>query len=175
MKHFCGTHFFNPPRYMALLEIIPHSGSDPEMINFFMEFGDRYLGKQTVLCKDTPAFIGNRIGVMSGIKMQQLTDKYDMRIEEVDEISGPLIGRPKTATYRLQDLVGIDTSDKVSSFVINNVTGDEFIDSIKGDDSPEYIKFLLDHKFLGRKTGKGFYEKTKQKDDQGKPSSMHSI
>ncbi|MBT8230513.1 MAG: 3-hydroxyacyl-CoA dehydrogenase family protein, partial [Bacteroidia bacterium] len=167
-KHFCGTHFFNPPRYMPLLEVIPHSGSDQNVIDFFMDFGDVYLGKETVLCKDTPAFIANRIGVMSGTKMAQLTDKYEMRIEEVDAITGPLIARPKTATYRLQDLVGIDTSDKVSNFVMANVTNDKFFESMKEQPAPAYMKFLLDNKFLGNKTAKGFYEKTNEKDEKGK-------
>ena len=167
-KNFCGTHFFNPPRYMPLLEVIPHTESAQETIDFFMEFGDQYLGKQMVLCKDTPAFIANRIGVMSGSKMYQLTDKYEMRIEEVDAITGPLIGRPKTATFKLQDLVGIDTSAKVADFVLNNVTGDEFIDKIKDEPQPKYMDFLLENKFLGKKTKKGFYFKSKEKDEKGK-------
>lgn len=167
-KNFCGTHFFNPPRYMPLFEVIPHDSTDPGVVDFFMDFGSRYLGKQTVLCKDTPAFIANRIGVMSGIKMNLLTEKYDMKIEEVDAITGSLIARPKTATYRLQDLVGIDTSDKVSSFTASAVTGDEFFDKVKDMTQPAYMKFLLDNKFYGNKTGKGYYEKTKLKDENGK-------
>ncbi len=167
-KHFCGTHFFNPPRYMPLLEIIPHSESDPKVIDFFMDYGDNYIGKQTVLCKDTPAFIANRIGVMSGVKMMQLTDKYDMKIEEVDAIAGPLIGRPKTAHFKLQDLVGLDTGDKVTNFVLQNVKGDEYVDKIKGEPTPKYMSFLLENKFLGNKTKKGFYERTKEKDEKGK-------
>lgn len=167
-KHFCGTHFFNPPRYLPLLEVIPHETSDQAMIDYFMHFGDVVLGKQTVLCKDTPAFIANRVGVMSGTKVAMLTEKYDMRIEEVDAITGTLIGRPNTATYRLQDLVGIDTSDKVSAFVLKTVENDEFIDSIKGLEMPAYMKFLLENKFYGNKSGKGFYEKTGEKDEKGK-------
>ena len=167
-KHFCGTHFFNPPRYLRLLEVIPHETSDPAMIDFFMDFGDNFLGKQTVLCKDTPAFIANRIGVMSGAKVLALTEKYDMKIEEVDAITGPLIGRPNTATYRLQDLVGIDTGAKVTEFVLSNVSGDEFIDKMKGNGSPKFMEFLLENKFLGNKSGKGFYEKTKERDEKGK-------
>jgi 3-hydroxyacyl-CoA dehydrogenase len=167
-KHFCGTHFFNPPRYMPLLEVIPHEQCDQDVIDFFMQFGDVYLGKQMVLCKDTPAFIANRIGVMSGTKMLQLTDKYEMRIEEVDAFTGPLIGRPKTATFKLQDLVGIDTSEKVSQFVLANVKGDEYIDSIKGLPNPKYMDYLVENKFFGRKSGKGFYERTEEKDEKGK-------
>jgi len=167
-KHFCGTHFFNPARYMPLLEVIPHTNTLDSVCEFFMDYGDVYLGKQTVLCKDTPAFIANRIGVMSGIKMFQLTDKYDLRIEEVDALTGTLINRPNTATFRLQDLVGIDTSEKVSQFVMANCQDDEFISSIENPESPKYIDFLVKNKFLGRKSSKGFYEKTKQKDESGK-------
>ena len=167
-KQFCGTHFFNPPRYMPLLEIIPHSGSDPKVIDFFMDYGDTYLGKKTVLCKDTPGFIGNRIGVLSGVKMMELTDKYKMRIEEVDAITGPLIARPKTAHYKLQDLVGIDTGDKVTKFVLANVTDDSYVDKANSLTLPKYMEFLVENKFLGKKTGKGFYQRTKEKDEKGK-------
>ncbi len=167
-SHFCGTHFFNPPRYLPLFEVIPHATTSPDVTAFFMHYGDVFLGKKTVLCKDTPGFIGNRIGVLSGVKMVMLTEKYDMKIEEVDAIAGPLIARPKTAHYRLQDLVGIDTGDKVTKFVMANVKDDEFIDKIKNDPSPKYMEFLLENKFLGNKTKKGFYERTKQKDEKGK-------
>jgi len=129
--HFCGTHFFNPPRYIRLLEVIPTPNTLMDVTNFFMEFGKVGLGKQTVLCKDTPAFIGNRIGVMSGSEMTILTEKYNFRVEEVDALTGTLIGRPNTATFRLQDLVGLDTSDKVSRFVIQNVKGDRYVDKLK--------------------------------------------
>ena len=167
-KHFCGTHFFNPPRYLRLLEIIPIPESDPKMIDFFMEFGDIYLGKQTVLCKDTPAFIANRIGVMSGVRMIELTQEYGMTVEEVDAITGQLIGRPKTATFKLQDLVGIDTGEKVTNFVRDNVTNDSFFDSQKGKEDPKFMRFLVDNQFFGNKSGKGFYERTKKKDDKGR-------
>ena len=133
-----------------------------------MVFGKVILGKQTVLCKDTPAFIGNRIGVMSGTEITLLTEKYDFRIEEVDLLTGSLIGRPNTASFRLQDLVGLDTGDNVSRFVMDNVKGDDYIDSLKEKSEPKFMRFLLDNKFLGNKTGKGFYEKTKEKDKNGK-------
>jgi 3-hydroxyacyl-CoA dehydrogenase len=165
---FCGTHFFNPARYLRLLEIIPISETQKEVVDFFMGFGKVTLGKQTVLCKDTPAFIGNRIGVMSGTEMTLLTEKYDFKIEEVDALTGALIGRPNTATFRLQDLVGLDTGDHVSRFVSENVKGDQYIDQLKKRPEPKFVKFLLENKFLGNKTGKGFYEKTTQKDDTGK-------
>ena len=166
--HFCGTHFFNPPRYLRLLEVIPTPNTLMDVTNFFMEFGKVGLGKQTVLCKDTPAFIGNRIGVMSGSEMTILTEKYNFRVEEVDALTGSLIGRPNTATFRLQDLVGLDTSDKVSRFVIQNVKGDRYVDKLKERPLPKFMYFLLEHNFLGNKTGKGFYEKTSKKDEKGK-------
>ena len=165
---FCGTHFFNPARYLRLLEIIPIAETQKEVVDFFMEFGKVTLGKQTVLCKDTPAFIGNRIGVMSGTEMTLLTEQFEFQIEEVDAMTGSLIGRPNTATFRLQDLVGLDTGDNVSRFVMENVEGDTYIEKLKDRPEPKFMKFLLEQKFLGNKTGKGFYEKTKQKDENGK-------
>ena len=166
--HFCGTHFFNPPRYLRLLEVIPTSDTLESVINFFMEFGKVNLGKETVLCKDTPAFIGNRIGVMSATEMTILTKKYSFTVEEVDVLTGSLIGRPTTATFRLQDLVGLDTGDNVSRFVMDNVENDTYINKIKKLPEPKFMRFLLDNKFLGNKSGKGFYEKTKKKDANGK-------
>ncbi len=166
-KNFLGTHFFNPPRYMRLLEIIPIKETDQALTDFFMEFGDTYLGKETVLCKDTPAFIANRIGVMSGSKTFELTEKFDFKIEEVDALTGPLIGRPKTGTFRLQDLVGLDTGEKVTKFVVENAD-DEYNQTLKGKALPAYFKFLIENKFLGNKTKKGFYERTKELDDKGK-------
>ena len=173
-KHFCGTHFFNPPRYLRLFEVIPHAGTDPAVVDFFMHYGDVYLGKQTVLCKDTPGFIGNRIGVMSGAHMLTLTEKYDFTIEEVDAITGSLIGRPNTATFRLQDLVGIDTGAKVTDFVTENVTDDEYLASLKGQPQPKYLAHLLDQKWYGNKSGQGFYKKTKERDENGK-SIIHAL
>ena len=167
-SHFCGTHFFNPARYLRLLEVIPTADTAPEITDFFIEFGTVTLGKQTVLCKDTPAFIGNRIGVLSGTEITLLTEKYKFKIEEVDAMTGSLIGRPNTASFRLQDLVGLDTGDNVSRFVMENVEGDAYIDALKEKPEPKFMRFLLDNKFLGNKTGKGFYEKTKKKDANGK-------
>jgi 3-hydroxyacyl-CoA dehydrogenase len=165
-KHFCGTHFFNPPRYLRLLEVIPTTETLSDVIQFFLHYGDHYLGKTTVLCKDTPAFIGNRIGVFAMAKVFQLTSKYNLRIEEVDALTGPVVGRPKTGTFRLGDLVGHDTSGNVIRGLKANCGHDEQVSSFE---VPPYLEFLLEHKFLGNKSGQGFYKKTGEKDDKGKP------
>lgn len=111
-KNFAGTHFFNPPRYMRLLEIIPTPGTDQSVVDFLMHYGDVYLGKETVLCKDTPAFIANRVGVYTMAKIYQLTQELGLTIEEVDKLTGSAIGRPNTGTFKLSDLVGNDTEQK---------------------------------------------------------------
>ncbi len=165
-KHFCGTHFFNPPRYMRLFEVIPTKDTSPEVIDFFMNYGERYLGKQTVLCKDTPAFIANRVGVYAMAKIYQLTKEMGLSIEEVDALTGPVIGRPKTGTFRLGDLVGHDTASKVIMGIKENCPNDEQAGAFE---VPAYLQFLLDNKFLGNKTKKGFYEKTRERDANGRP------
>jgi 3-hydroxyacyl-CoA dehydrogenase len=119
-KHFCGTHFFNPPRYLRLLEIIPTPATDPEVTEFLLHYGDLYLGKTTVLCKDTPAFIANRIGVYGIMAIFGLLDKLGLTIDDVEALTGPLIGRPKSATFRTADVVGIDTLVKVAHGVADN-------------------------------------------------------
>src|SRR5882757_2873514 len=124
-KHFCGTHFFNPPRYLRLLEIIPIPHTDPEVIDFLLHYGDLYLGKTTVLCKDTPAFIANRIGVYGIMAIFGLVDRLGLTIDEIDALTGPLIGRPKSATFRTADVVGIDTLVKVAKGVYDNAPADE--------------------------------------------------
>ncbi len=165
-KHFCGTHFFNPPRYLRLLEIIPTPDTDSEVVDFLMHYGDVYLGKQTVLCKDTPAFIANRVGVYAMAKIYQLTTELGLKIEEVDRLTGPAIGRPKTGTFRLGDLVGHDTAANVIKGIKANAPQDEQAATFE---IPGYLQFLLDNKFLGNKSGQGFYKKTAQKDEGGKP------
>lgn len=164
-RHFCGTHFFNPPRYMRLLEIIPTQETMPEVTAFFMHYGDVYLGKQTVLAKDTPAFIGNRVGVYAMAKIFQLTQELGLTIDEADRLTGPAIGRPKTGTFRLGDLVGHDTAAKVIQGIKQNCPADEQAATFE---IPSYFQFLLDHHFLGDKTGQGFYKKTEEKDETGK-------
>jgi len=166
-KNFCGTHFFNPARYMALFEVIPHSMTDADVINFWMHYAEVYLGKKAVLCKDTPAFIANRIGFYSGNKVSELTEKYGLSIEEVDKITAEPIGWPSTGSYRLLDLVGLDTSVKVTKGVIDNCPEDEFVKKLKERPIPKATQFLLDNNFLGDKSGQGFYRKTEQRDEKG--------
>ena len=167
VKHFCGTHFFNPPRYLKLLEVIPTPNTDASVVDFFMEYGDLYLGKETVLCKDTPAFIANRVGVYAMAKIYQLTTELGLSIEAVDKLTGPAIGRPKTGTFRLGDLVGHDTAVKVMKGIKDNCPDDEQASAF---DNPSYMDFLLENKFFGNKTKKGFYYRTK--DENGKRVNM---
>src|SRR5690606_19361277 len=159
-KHFCGTHFFNPPRYLRLLEIIPTSYTDPDVIDFLMEYGDLFLGKTTVLCKDTPAFIANRIGVYSMASIFKLVEKLDLSIEEVEALTGPILGRPKSATFRTADVVGIDTLVKVARGVHDNCSDDEAKDTFV---IPSWVEKLVENKWLGDKTGQGFFKKIKSK------------
>jgi 3-hydroxyacyl-CoA dehydrogenase len=157
-KNFCGTHFFNPPRYLRLLEIIPTQFTDPETIRFLMHYGDLYLGKTTVLCKDTPAFIANRIGVYGIMKVLNSMQKLGLNIDEVDKLTGPVIGRPKSATFRTTDIVGLDTMIKVSNNLHEALPHDEERDKFS---VPEVILKMEQHKWLGDKTGQGFYKKSK--------------
>jgi 3-hydroxyacyl-CoA dehydrogenase len=159
--HFCGTHFFNPPRYLRLFEIIPTPDTKQEVIDFFVHYADMYLGKQPVLAKDTPAFIGNRIGVYAMAKIYQLTTELGLPINAVDKLTGPAVGRPKTGTYRLGDLVGHDTSVNVIKGIKENCPDDEQAITFA---IPKYMQYLVDNNFLGNKTGQGFYKKIKGKD-----------
>ncbi len=157
-RHFCGTHFFNPPRYLRLLEIIPTPETDPEVIGFLMEYGDLVLGKTTVLCKDTPAFIANRIGVFGIMSLFNLVDKLGLTIDEVDALTGPIIGRPKSATFRTADVVGIDTLVRVARGVADNCPQDEQRNLFA---IPGWLQQMVDKNWLGDKTGQGFFKKTK--------------
>lgn len=155
-KNFCGTHFFNPPRYLRLLEIIPTKDTDPAVVDFLMNYGDLYLGKTTVLAKDTPAFIANRIGVYGIMAIFGLVEKLDLTIDEVDALTGPIIGRPKSATFRTADVVGIDTLVKVAKGVYENCPADEAKESFK---IPGWLNKVVENKWLGDKTGQGFFKK----------------
>jgi 3-hydroxyacyl-CoA dehydrogenase len=156
--HFLGTHFFNPPRYMKLLEIIPTAETDPAVVAFMQEWATRVLGKGVVLAKDRPNFIANRIGTYAGQQRMLYALEHGYSIEEVDSLSGPLIGNPKTATFRLADLVGIDVLAHVTRNLYDAVPEDESRDSFR---LPEVITRLLEQKAFGNKSGAGFYKKVK--------------
>ncbi|MFC1223583.1 3-hydroxyacyl-CoA dehydrogenase NAD-binding domain-containing protein [Pedobacter sp. BG31] len=160
-SHFCGTHFFNPPRYLKLLEIIPTPHTKPEIVDFLMQYGDKFLGKTTVLCKDTPAFIANRVGVYSIMALLHLVEKLDLTVEEVDKFTGPALGRPKSATFRTSDVVGLDTMIKVAKGLYDNCPDDKAHDLFK---LPAYVQKMEENKWLGDKTKQGFYKKTKTAD-----------
>ncbi len=157
-KHFCGTHFFNPPRYLRLLEIIPTPHTDPGVVAFLMEYGSLQLGKTTVLCKDTPAFIANRVGVFGMMAIMNTMEKLQLNVDEVDALTGPIIGRPKSATFRTADVVGIDTLVKVAKGVADNCPDDEAKEIFN---IPAWLDKMVANNWLGDKTGQGFFKKTK--------------
>ena len=155
-KHFCGTHFFNPPRYLRLLEIIPTPFTDTEVVDFLMDYGSLQLGKTTVLCKDTPAFIANRIGVFGMMAIMNTMEKLQLTVDEIDALTGPIIGRPKSATFRTADVVGIDTLVKVANGVYDNCPADEAKDLFI---IPAWLNKMVENKWLGDKTSQGFFKK----------------
>ncbi|MDB5201806.1 MAG: 3-hydroxyacyl-CoA dehydrogenase/enoyl-CoA hydratase family protein [Ferruginibacter sp.] len=160
-KHFCGTHFFNPPRYLRLLEIIPTPFTDPEVVDFLLEYGDLFLGKTTVLAKDTPAFIANRVGVFGIMAIMNSMEKLQLSVDEVDALTGPIIGRPKSATFRTADVVGIDTLVKVAKGVAENCPQDEAKAIFE---IPAWLEKMIANNWLGDKTGQGFFKKIKSAD-----------
>ena len=157
-KHFCGTHFFNPPRYLRLLEIIPTPDTDPAITDSLMQYGDLYLGKTTVLCKDTPAFIANRIGVFAMMAIMHIKEQLKLSVDDIDALTGPVIGRPKSATFRTADVVGIDTLVKVAKGVADNCPTDEARAQFT---IPAWLEKMVANNWLGDKTGQGFFKKTK--------------
>ena len=160
--HFCGTHFFNPPRYLQLLEIIPTPHTKSEIIDFLMDYGMRFLGKKTVLCKDTPAFIANRVGVYSIMSLFHAVKELGFTVDEVDKLSGPILGRPKSATFRTCDVVGLDTLVHVANGLKANCPNDEERSLFE---LPDYIAKMVENGWLGSKSGQGFYKKSK--DEKG--------
>lgn len=157
-KHFAGTHFFNPPRYLQLLEVIPTKETATEIVSFYMEYGAKILGKKTVLCKDTPGFIGNRVGVYSMAKVMELAQELGLTVEEADTLTGAILERPKTGTFKLGDLVGLDTAYNVTKGLQANLKDDQMVKDLK---ESKVLNFLIENKFLGDKTKKGFYYKEK--------------
>ncbi len=159
-QHFLGTHFFNPPRYLKLLEIIPHEKNSPELIAFMREFGTRVLGKGVVICKDTPNFIANRMISIAGSYGINYALDQGYSVEEVDAITGPAIGRPKTATFRLNDLVGIDVMAHVSTNLYDAIPHDPHREVLKHPKATALVEAMLERGWLGNKSGQGFYKKT---------------
>ncbi|MCC6300072.1 MAG: 3-hydroxyacyl-CoA dehydrogenase/enoyl-CoA hydratase family protein [Anaerolineales bacterium] len=164
-NHFLGTHFFNPPRYLKLLEVIPTKDTDKTVVEFISWFGENRLGKGIVLCKDTPNFIGNRIAFGTGAFGMDFILKNDYTVDEVDAITGPLMGRPKTATFRLMDLVGIDVWDHVgrnlAPLIPHDKLGQEYL---KSEAPNKLISTLIERKWLGNKTKIGFYKEVRGED-----------
>ena len=161
-KHFLGTHFFNPPRYLRLLEIIPTKDTDKQIIEFISWFGEYRLGKGVVLCKDTPNFIGNRVAFGTGAFAMDFILKNGYTVDEVDTITGPLIGRPKTATFRLIDLVGLDVWDHVgrnlAPLIPHDKLGQEYL---KAEAAGRLMSTMLERQWLGNKTKVGFYKEVR--------------
>ena len=155
-KHFCGTHFFNPARYLKLFEIIPGPKTDTSVLEFLNSYGEQFLGKTSVIAKDTPAFIGNRIGIFGIQSLFHQVKTLGLTIEEIDKLTGPVIGRPKSATFRTVDVVGLDTLVHVANGIYENCPNDEVHELFK---LPDFINTMMENKWLGSKTGQGFYKK----------------
>ena len=168
-KHFCGTHFFNPPRYLQLFEIIPGPKTDPEVLDFLREYGEKFLGKTSVIAKDTPAFIGNRIGIFGIQSLFHQVKEMGLTIEEVDKLTGPVIGRPKSATFRTVDVVGLDTLVHVAKGIHENVPEDEEHGIYQ---IPGFIDTMMENKWMGSKSGQGFYKKVKNDDGSSEILSL---
>ena len=165
-RHFLGTHFFNPPRYLHLVEIIPGADTQPEVVGFVSNFCDLHLGKGMVPCKDTPNFIGNRIGAFFGSTVQRLTVEHDLTVEEVDALTGPLIGLPKSASYRLLDIVGLDVWEHVTRNLYEAVPNDPAREQFK---LAPFVEEMLRRGWLGDKRGQGFYRRV------GKDREIHAL
>lgn len=168
-KHFCGTHFFNPPRYLHLFEIIPGAKTSTDTLDFLKAYAEKFLGKKAVIAKDTPAFIGNRIGIFSIMALFHQVKDMDMTIEEVDKLTGPVIGRQKSATFRTVDVVGLDTLVHVANGLYENVPEDEQHDLYT---LPNFINTMVKNEWFGSKTGQGFYKKTKKDDGSSEIKSL---
>lgn len=154
-QHFAVTHFFNPPRYLKLFEVVPGPNCKQEVVDFLMMYGEKFLGKTSVLAKDTPAFIGNRVGIFGIMSLFHQVKELGLTIEEVDKLTGPVIGRPKSATFRTVDVVGLDTLVHVANGLYENCPDDEAHELFK---LPYFIDTMMKNKWLGSKTKQGFYK-----------------
>ncbi|WP_304143665.1 3-hydroxyacyl-CoA dehydrogenase/enoyl-CoA hydratase family protein [Mesoflavibacter zeaxanthinifaciens] len=168
-KHFCGTHFFNPARYLKLFEVIPGPKTSQDVLDFLNSYGEQFLGKTSVIAKDTPAFIGNRIGIFGIQSLFHQVKELGLTVEEVDKLTGPVIGRPKSATFRTVDVVGLDTLVHVANGIYDNCPDDEAHELFK---LPDFINTMMENKWLGSKTGQGFYKKVKTDDGKSEILSL---
>jgi 3-hydroxyacyl-CoA dehydrogenase len=168
-QHFAGTHFFNPPRYLKLLEIIPTADTKPDVLDFLQHYGDLYLGKTVVMAKDTPGFIANRVGVWALLDAMQTMQKLGLTVEETDKLTGPVIGHAKSATLRTSDVVGLDTTINVANGLAQGLPNDEAKDVFV---LPDFVQKMGESKWLGDKTGQGFYKKVK---GEGGKSEIHAL
>ena len=159
-EHFCGTHFFNPARYLNLFEIIPGPKTDSSVLTFLNEYGSKFLGKTSVVAKDTPAFIGNRIGIFGIQSLFHQVKELGLSVEEIDKLTGPVIGRPKSATFRTVDVVGLDTLVHVANGIYENCPKDEAHHLFQ---LPDFISKMMKNNWLGSKSGQGFYKKEGKK------------
>ena len=159
-RHFLGAHFFNPPRYLHLLEVIPTPETLPEVVQAISSFGDQTLGKGIVLAKDRPNFIGNRVGIFSTLSAMRIMQEDGYTIEEIDTLTGPVLGMPKSATFRTLDIVGLDVLAHVVENLREALPDDEAHDLFR---LPDFARQMLERGLLGDKTGKGFYTKLKGK------------
>ncbi len=164
-RHFLGTHFFNPPRHLKLLEIIPGEKTDPEIVSMLTRFGSQTLGKGVVICKDTPNFIANRFISVVGTFATAYAIDHGYTVEEIDNLTGPIIGRPKSGTFRLSDVVGNDVSVHVAQNLYPAIPDDESREILNHEGTARVYQHLLKNKWLGDKTGQGFYKKV-EKDGQ---------
>ncbi len=155
-KHFAVTHFFNPPRYLKLFEVVPGPNCKQEVTDFLMLYGEKFLGKTSVLAKDTPAFIGNRIGIFGIMSLFHIVKEMGLTVEEVDKMTGSVIGRPKSATFRTIDVVGLDTLAHTANGVKDNCPKDEMKEQFV---IPDFVDKMMENKWLGSKTGQGFYKR----------------
>src|SRR5690606_2448873 len=157
-RRFLGTHFFNPPRYLHLLELIPTGDTDPAIVERLQRFAERTLGKGVVVCKDTPNFVANRMISFIQSDIMEFAIAHGYTVEEVDRLTGPLLGRPRTGTFRLNDVIGIDVMALVSENLYSMIPQDEDRHVLRGEYSSAVMKALIGHNLLGSKTGQGFYK-----------------
>ena len=158
-RHWLGTHFFNPPRYLRLLEVIPTAETDPRVVEVVSAFADHRLGKGVVIAKDTPNFIANHIGLFGVMQMIRALEAGEYTIEEIDAITGPALGRPKSATFRTMDIAGIDVLGHVARNLVEHLQDEEARQAFA---LPPLVQALIERGWVGEKAGQGFYKRTRE-------------